>query len=81
MMRELLIIGVLGFGVIKKMIRFMYLGLFLLTFIPLQTLSYSIERKIKQSEPVYLNQENNTAQLIDKFMKRRSLVLNLMRYT
>ena len=45
------------------MIRFLYLGLFLLTFIPLQILSYSIERKIKQSEPVYLNQENNTAQI------------------
>ena len=76
-MRELLIIGVLGFGVIKKMIRFIYLGLFLLTFIPLQTLSYSIERKIKQSEPVYLNQENNTAQIqsISSHEKDYSLVL------
>tara|TARA_B100000965_G_scaffold146762_1_gene122296 strand:+ start:139 stop:735 length:597 start_codon:yes stop_codon:yes gene_type:complete len=59
------------------MIRFLYLGLFLLTFIPLQTLSYSNEIKIKRSEPVYLNQEKDTIQIqsIDLHEKEYSLVL------
>ena len=59
------------------MIRFLYIGLFLLTFIPLQTLSYSNERKIKRSEPVYLNQEKNTVQIqsINSHEKEYSLVL------